>query len=167
MLIKETREGVNGNGSRGRSRSRVSKAMLSTYSPQILSLGPYHHQLLKDESVGPYHHRLTHLSQMESYKTKFNREASDSYPNLIQALFTKIIESNMIDKLEEFYDLNVGANRNVVNIGWMMCLDALFLNHFLKTGFNLDGDNATITTEEESINIGRANKMTIILVIVS
>ncbi|GLJ23130.1 hypothetical protein SUGI_0436480 [Cryptomeria japonica] len=127
---------------------RLSKALMNArteaYAPQMVSLGPYHHFSLKDEPVGPFHQRLTHLSQMEVYKLRSTRKAARNDPQLIKNLFARVCQSDMIAKFKQFYDWKIDED-DVPNFAWMMMIDALFLSYFLKSGFEINRQESTVT----------------------
>ncbi|GLJ23127.1 hypothetical protein SUGI_0436400 [Cryptomeria japonica] len=118
-------------------------AKTETYTPQMVSLGPYHHHSLKDEPVGPFHQRLAHLSQMEDYKLRSTREAAGNDPELIKKMFARVSQSNMISEFQHFYDWKLNEE-DVPNFAWMMLVDALFLSYFLKSGFDVDRQESSV-----------------------
>ncbi|XP_057815013.2 UPF0481 protein At3g47200-like [Cryptomeria japonica] len=127
---------------------RLSKALMNAkteaYAPRMVSLGPYHHFSVKDEPVGPFHQRLTHLSQMEVYKLRSTRKAARNDPELIKKLFARVSQSDMIAEFRQFYDWKIEED-DVQNFAWMMMIDALFLSYFLKSGFEINRQESTVT----------------------
>ncbi|GLJ23139.1 hypothetical protein SUGI_0436580 [Cryptomeria japonica] len=109
----------------------------------MVSLGPYHHFSLKDESVGPFHQRLTHLSQMEVYKLRSAREAAGNDPELIKKMFERVSQSDMISKFKRFYDWEI-KEEDVPSFAWMMMVDALFVFYFLKSGLANDQHESSV-----------------------
>ncbi|KAH9299429.1 hypothetical protein KI387_031111 [Taxus chinensis] len=122
-------------------------AKAEAYIPEIVSLGPYHHRTLKDDSAGPFHRRLTNLSQMEVYKLKATRDAAknDFTPGFrMENFLQEIIKPEMISKFEQFYDWKIGGREEIESFGWMMIVDAFFLLQFLNNRFDFMESQAGI-----------------------
>ncbi|XP_057815010.2 uncharacterized protein LOC131028693 [Cryptomeria japonica] len=98
------------------------------YIPQMVSLGPYHHLWSKDKSLQPFHQRPTHLSQLELYKLK---KATETDPEIINCLFTKISEASTIFAFEPIYHMKI-EEKDIPEFTWMMVIDALFLSNSLS-----------------------------------
>ncbi|GLJ20401.1 hypothetical protein SUGI_0370600 [Cryptomeria japonica] len=117
-----------------RASMRVPRALINAkseaYIPQMVSLGPYHHDSLQEESTGPSHKRLKHLSQMDIYKLNSTIDATKNKP--VEVFFTQIKEK--ASEFEQFYDWKINDQEK---FGWMMMVDALFLYQFLKNGLHL------------------------------